>query len=52
MLAKTMAIPKELLPGYDQPIIEHVVKEAIAASITEIIIVIISRNEAIEIHYG
>jgi UTP--glucose-1-phosphate uridylyltransferase len=36
MLPATKAIPKELLPVYDRPIIEHVVKEAIAAGITEI----------------
>ena len=29
MLPATKAIPKELLPVYDRPIIEHVVKEAI-----------------------
>ena len=39
MLPATKAIPKELLPVYDRPIIEHVVKEAIAAGTTEIILV-------------
>ena len=34
MLPATKAIPKELLHVYDRPIIEHVVKEAIAAGIT------------------
>ena len=29
MLPATKAIPKELLPIYDRPLIEHVVKEAI-----------------------
>ena len=33
MFPATKAIPKELLPVYDQPIIEHVVKEAITAGI-------------------
>ena len=51
MLPATTAIPKELLPVYDRPIIEHVVKEAIAAGITEIILVTRSGKEAIENHF-
>jgi len=51
MLSATKAIPKELLPVYDRPIIEHVVKEAIAAGITEIILVTRSGKEAIENHF-
>ena len=51
MLPATKAIPKELLPVYDRPIIEHVVHEAIAAGITEIILVTRSGKEAIENHF-
>lgn len=51
MLPATKAIPKELLPVYDRPIIEHVVKEAISAGITEIILVTRSGKEAIENHF-
>ena len=51
MLPATKAIPKELLPVYDRPIIEHVVKEAIAAGITEIILVTRCGKEAIENHF-
>jgi len=51
MLPATKAIPKELLPVYDRPIIEHVVKEAIAGGITEIILVTRSGKEAIENHF-
>ncbi len=51
MLPATKAIPKELLPVYDRPIIELVVKEAIAAGITEIILVTRSGKEAIENHF-
>ena len=51
MLPATKAIPKELLPVYDRPIIEHVVKEAIAAGITEIILVTRSGKEPIENHF-
>ena len=51
MLPATKAIPKELLPVYDRPIIEYVVKEAIAAGVTEIILVTRSGKEAIENHF-
>lgn len=51
MLPATKAIPKELLPVYDRPIIEHVIKEAIAGGITEIILVTRSGKEAIENHF-
>ncbi len=51
MLPATKAIPKELLPIYDKPIIEHVVHEAIDAGIEEIILVTRSGKEAIENHF-
>jgi UTP--glucose-1-phosphate uridylyltransferase len=51
MLPATKAIPKELLPIYDRPLIEHVVKEAIDGGITEIILVTRSGKEAIENHF-
>jgi len=51
MLPATKAIPKELLPVYDRPIIEHVVSEAIAGGVTEIILVTRSGKEAIENHF-
>lgn len=51
MLPATKAIPKELLPIYDRPIIEHVVKEAIDCGISEIIFVTRSGKEAIENHF-
>mgnify|MGYP001284700011 CR=1 FL=1 len=51
MLPATKAIPKELVPVYDRPIIEHVVKEAIAGGVTEIILVTRSGKEAIENHF-
>jgi UTP--glucose-1-phosphate uridylyltransferase len=51
MLPATKAIPKELLPVYDRPIIEHVIKEAISVGITEIILVTRSGKEAIENHF-
>jgi len=51
MLPATKAIPKELLPIYDRPLIEHVVKEAIEAGIREIILVTRRGKEAIENHF-
>ena len=51
MLPATKAIPKELLTIYDRPIIEHVVQEAIAGGITEIILVTRHGKEAIENHF-
>ena len=51
MLPATKAIPKELLPVYDRPIIEHVVNEAIAGGINEIIFVTRYGKEAIENHF-
>lgn len=51
MLPATKAIPKELLPVYDRPIIQHVAEEAIAAGCTEIILVTRSGKEAIENHF-
>ena len=51
MLPATKAIPKELLTIYDRPIIEYVVKEAIAGGITEIILITRTGKEAIENHF-
>ena len=51
MLPATKAIPKELLTIYDRPIIEHVVHEAIAGGVEEIILVTRSGKEAIENHF-
>ena len=48
MLPATKAIPKELLPIFDRPLIEHVVKEAIDSGIREIIFITRSGKEAIE----
>tara|TARA_Y100000996_G_scaffold408091_1_gene386605 strand:+ start:1497 stop:2372 length:876 start_codon:yes stop_codon:yes gene_type:complete len=51
MLPATKAIPKELLPIYDKPIIQYVVEEAIEAGINEIIFITRSGKEAIENHF-
>jgi UTP--glucose-1-phosphate uridylyltransferase len=36
---------------YDHPVVEHVVKEPVAAGITEIILVTHSGKEAVERHF-
>ncbi len=51
MLPATKAIPKELLPVFDRPIIEHVVSEAVSAGIKEIVLITRSGKEAIENHF-
>ena len=55
MLTATKAIPKELLPVYDRPLIEYDIKEAIDGGIREIILVTRSGKDAIEnlfyVHY-
>jgi len=51
MLPATKTIPKELLPIYDRPLIEHIVIEAIEGGIREIILVTRNGKEAIENHF-
>ena len=51
MLPATKAIPKELLPILDKPLIQIVVEEAIQGGIEEIIFVTRSGKEAIENHF-
>jgi UTP--glucose-1-phosphate uridylyltransferase len=50
-LPATKAQPKEMLPIVDKPIIQYVVEEAIAAGITQIIIVTGRGKNAIEDHF-
>ncbi len=51
MLPATKAIPKELLPILDKPLIQFVVEEAILAGIQDIIFITRSGKEAIENHF-
>jgi UTP--glucose-1-phosphate uridylyltransferase len=51
MLQATKAIPKEILPLVDKPLIQYVVNECAAAGITEIILVTHSSKNAIENHF-
>lgn len=51
MLPATKAIPKEMLPVVDKPLIQYVIEEAAAAGITEIILVTHSSKNSIENHF-
>ena len=45
------AVPKEMLPLVDKPVIQYVVEEAVASGITDILIVISRSKRAIEEHF-
>ena len=51
MLPATKAIPKEMLPVVDKPMIQYIVHECIAAGIKEIVLVTHSSKSAIENHF-
>ncbi|MBN7820228.1 UTP--glucose-1-phosphate uridylyltransferase GalU [Bowmanella yangjiangensis] len=51
MLPATKAIPKEMLTVVDKPMIQYVVQEAVAAGITEIVLVTHSSKNSIENHF-
>lgn len=51
MLPATKAIPKEMLPLADKPLIQYVVNECISAGIHEIILVTHSSKNSIENHF-
>jgi UTP--glucose-1-phosphate uridylyltransferase len=50
-LPQTKAMPKEMLPLVDKPIIQYVVEDLVAAGIKDIIIVGSSNKRAIEDHF-
>ena len=51
MLPTTKAMPKEMLPVMDKPLIQYVVKEAIAAGIKEIVLVTHASKNSVENHF-
>lgn len=51
MLPATKAIPKEMLPIVDKPLIQYIVNECADAGITEIVLVTHSSKNAIENHF-
>ena len=50
-LPATKAIPKEMLPLVDQPVIQHVVEEAVAAGLQQITIVTAGAKRSVEDHF-
>lgn len=50
-LPQTKAMPKEMLPIVDKPVIQYVVEEAVASGIQDIIIVTGALKRAIEDHF-
>ena len=46
------AVPKEMLPVVDKPVIQYVVEEAVASGITDVLIVIGRSKRAIEEHFA
>lgn len=50
-LPQTKAMPKEMLPIIDRPVIQLLVEEAVAAGVTDIIMVTGSTKRAIEDHF-
>ena len=50
-LPQTKAMPKEMLPVVDKPVIQYVVEEAIDSNVKNIIIVTGSNKRAIEDHF-
>ena len=50
-LPQTKAMPKEMLPIVDKPVIQYVVEEAVASGIEDVIIVTSWQKRAIEDHF-
>lgn len=51
MLPATKAIPKEMLPVVDKPMIQYIVDECVAAGIKEIVLVTHASKNAVENHF-
>jgi UTP--glucose-1-phosphate uridylyltransferase len=51
-LPATKAVPKEMLPIVDKPVIQYVVEEAVASGITDICIVVSEGKGAIREHFS
>jgi len=52
MLPFTKAVPKELIPLVDKPVLQYVVEEAVASGIEEILLIVSSGKEAIIRHFN
>ncbi|PIE25439.1 MAG: UTP--glucose-1-phosphate uridylyltransferase [Neptuniibacter caesariensis] len=51
VLPASKAIPKEMMPVVDKPVIQHVIEEAVAAGIKDIVLVTRSGKSSIEDHF-
>jgi len=51
LLPASKAVPKEMLPIVDKPVIQYIVEEAVASGITDIVIVTGYGKQAIENHF-
>ena len=52
MLPMTRAVPKEMLPVSDRPLVQYAVEEAVAAGISELIFVTDRSRPVLEAHFG
>ena len=50
-LPATKAIPKEMIPIIDVPMIQHIVEEAVRSGIQDVILITARHKEAIENHF-
>src|SRR6478736_2421592 len=50
-LPATKAIPKEMIPIVDVPMIQHIVEEAVRAGIEDIVLITARNKQAIEDHF-
>ena len=50
-LPATKAQPKEMLPVYDKPTLQHLVEEAVSAGIDDILIITGRNKHSIEDHF-
>jgi len=51
-LPATKAIPKEMLPVVDKPVIQYIVEEAVASGLSDIVLVTGFNKEALENHFN
>ena len=52
MLPMTRAVPKEMLPVVDRPLVQYAVDEAIAAGVSHLVFVTDRSAPALEAHFG
>ena len=52
MLPMTRAVPKEMIPVFDRPLIQYAVEEAIAAGISDLVFVTDRSGPMLETHFG